>query len=162
MLQVRERFLNIWRRESGLPCFFCCCPYGTIKRKYAGIVSPAATESREFKSSTRATPFTQNMKNKRELQFTSCYHIYKSLSQFKTHRNGIYAKIKTDMERNEKTFLRKSGQDVWVHKRKYWIYMTCLRTLENSFRCRSLMRLFVFLVWPKASTVLAKTVHHLV
>ena len=36
--------------------------------------------------------------------------------------------------------------------------MTWLRTLENSktSRCRSLMRLFVFLVLPKSSTVLAK------
>ena len=64
------------KKGIGASLLFCCCPYGTINRKFAGIVSSAATESREFKSSTRATPFTKNVKNKRELQFTSCYHIY--------------------------------------------------------------------------------------
>ena len=47
------------------------------------------------------------MKNKRELQFTSCYHIYKSLSQVKTHRNGVYAKLKREMERNENILAQK-------------------------------------------------------
>ena len=105
MLKVRKRFLNIWRENRGFPAFLVVVL--TIKRKYAGIVSSAATESREFKSSTRATPFTQNVKNKRELQLTSCYHIYKSLSQFKSHKNVVYSNQKQTWKERRKHFCAK-------------------------------------------------------
>ena len=62
-----------------------------MKIKYASIASSELRESREFKSSTRATPFPPPKKKK-------CYRVKQSLSHLKTNKNSVHTKPKTNKE----------------------------------------------------------------
>ena len=117
-----------------------------------------------------------------------CDHINQSWSQFSTNKMAIYKiKNKQGKLRNNETRNKQETKQKTNKQEKTLLYSTLVleilwikilnsddifkkwETNNNSIICRLLqsrccsllMRLFVFLVWPEASTVLAKKIHHL-
>ena len=126
--------------KPGLPCFLVVVL--TVKIEYAFIASSELRESTEFKSSTRATPFTKK----------NCYHVKQACHILIAH---IQSQKQTRKHKTENTFVQKmleftreilnlddvlkNSQNIYEKKKKKKIH-----NLPFVSRLCSSLRVFIF------------------
>lgn len=93
-------------------------------------------QSREFKRSTRVTPFIQNLLNIRVLRFSSCAWYPKGYYSLKPTKKHRYSKPKKGRKRQDKAILSNSACE-YLWNKQVEVAKVCEITKENSeFRRR--------------------------
>ena len=130
--------------------------------KYASIASSALPESKEFKSSTWATPFTKFV-----ITLAKAYDI----------KNGAYAKPWTTKERQETkkqetNKKKKQAKNTVVRKKDVWVTNKNINSndvfkkwkTQNYIICHFLLDVVRYwgclFLSPDPSTVVVKTIHY--